>query len=111
MAEPKRSDDNAVSQAITLVKGYAKQETIDPLRNVGRWLAFGAAGALMLGIGLVLLLLALLRALQFETDVFTGKWNWVPYLITVAVCGAVATFALSRIRKATLGRPADGERR
>ncbi len=105
MSDQKRSDDSAVTEAIDLIKAYAKQETLDPLRGYGRWMAYGAAGSFLLGIGLFLLLLSLLRALQFETVAFDGKWNWVPYLITLVVCIGVAALALSRIRKTTLAEP------
>jgi hypothetical protein len=106
--EQRPAPDGSVGHAIDLVKRYAKQETLDPLRGVGRWLAFGAAGSLLLGIGLLLLLLSLLRALQFETDVFGGSWNWVPYLITLVVTVGITVLALSRVRKTTLARPIPG---
>ena len=74
-----------------LVVGYAKQETVDPLKTLGRYLGFGLAGSVAIGGGLVLLLLALLRGLQ-ELTVFndpspTGDsmWSWAPYAITAAV--------------------------
>ena len=62
--------------------GYAKQETIDPLKGLGRYVGFGVGGSLLLAIGPVALLgLAVLRALQTETGAgspATGRW--VPYL-------------------------------
>lgn len=74
-----------------LVVGYAKQETVDPLRTLGRSLGYGIAGSLMLGVGLTMLLLALLRGLQ-QIELFNdplaldgGTWSWAPYLITLAV--------------------------
>ncbi|HEY9556835.1 MAG TPA: hypothetical protein VIR58_08870 [Acidimicrobiales bacterium] len=79
---------------------YAKQETIDPLRGLGRFLAFGVSGAVALGLGLVLLLLAGLRALQTETgSTFTGNLSWAPYLITLAVGALLMALALMRITK------------
>lgn len=79
-----------------LVVGYAKQETIDPLKTLGRYLGFGLAGSLLIGGGLCLLLLALLRGLQeitFFNDHSIGKvdggtFSWIPYVIT-AVVGAI----------------------
>ncbi|MFV0315558.1 MAG: phage holin family protein [Microthrixaceae bacterium] len=77
-----------------LVVRYAKQETIDPLKTLGRHLGFGIAGSLLLGIGWVFALLALLRGLQrisFFNDTAApdgGTWSWLPYLI-VGVVGAV----------------------
>ena len=57
-----------------LVVDYAKQETLGPLKSLGRFLVFGVAGSLALTAGAVLLLLAGLRALQTETgSTFTGQ--------------------------------------
>ena len=65
-----------------LVVTYVKQETVVPLRQLGRYVGFGVAGALLLGLGVVLLGVGGLRALQTETgDTFTGDWSWAPYLI------------------------------
>ncbi len=78
-----------------LVVEYFKQETIVPLKQLGRYVAFGLLGALLLGFGAVFLGLAGLRALQTETDTtFTGNWSWVPYVIMVValLLGAAVTW-------------------
>ena len=63
---------------------YVKQETLGPLKAIGRTLAFGAGGAIMLGAGGILLLVGLLRALQSETGpLFAGEWSWAPYFPTL----------------------------
>jgi hypothetical protein len=76
-----------------LVVDYCKQETVVPLRQLGRYLAFGIVGAVLLGIGVVLLGVGALRALQTETgSTFTGDWSWAPYLVvvvTMALGGAL----------------------
>ena len=83
-----------------LTKSYARQETVDPLRGIGRYLVFGAGGAVLLGIGVILLMLAGLRALQTETGTtFTGSWSWLPYLIVLTGGAALIALALSRITK------------
>jgi hypothetical protein len=77
-----------------LVVAYAKQETLDPIKGLGRFIAFGVLGSVLLALGLVLLVLALLRALQSELpEVFDGNWSFAPYLITLAVCGLVLGLA------------------
>ena len=78
-----------------LSTAYAKQETLDPLKGLGRFLSYGLSGALLLGIGVTLLLVSGLRALQTETGTtFTGNLSWIPYLIImvagVGVLGLVA---------------------
>ena len=71
-----------------LTKDYARQETVDPLKGVGRYLGYGVAGALLGGVGVILLMLAGLRALQTETgDAFDGNLSWLPYLIVLVVAG------------------------
>jgi hypothetical protein len=83
-----------------LVLAYVRQETVEPLKGLGRFVAFGLAGSVGLGIGVVLLVLGVLRVLQTETGTaMTGNLSWIPYLITVIVCGAVAGLAVSRVGK------------
>jgi hypothetical protein len=73
-----------------LVRAYVKQETVEPVKGLGRYAAFGIAGSLVLSVGLVLLALAGLRALQTETgDALDGNLSWTPYLITLAGAGIV----------------------
>lgn len=77
-----------------LVRAFAKQETVEPMKGLGRSAAFGIAGSLLLSTGLVLLLLGGLRALQTETGTtFEGRWSWAPYLIALAGAGLVIALA------------------
>jgi Putative Actinobacterial Holin-X, holin superfamily III len=85
-----------------LVVAYAKQETVAPLRQLGRYVGFGLAGALVLGLGVVLLFVGGLRALQTETgSTFTGDLSWAPYLIVFAatVAGGIITWKARRARR------------
>ena len=85
---------------VQLVVAYAKQETLGPLKDLGRFVAFGIAGSLALALGSVLLLLAALRALQSETgSTFTGHLSWIPYVITAALATAVMALSVWRIAK------------
>ncbi|HEC10166.1 MAG TPA: hypothetical protein ENI86_11485 [Acidimicrobiales bacterium] len=87
-------------ELVELLKDYARQETVGPLKGVGRYLAFGLAGSLLIAVAVVLLTLALLRALQTETgSVFTGSLNWIPYLITLLFVVLVASLATRAILK------------
>ncbi|HUQ38745.1 MAG TPA: hypothetical protein VM030_01200 [Acidimicrobiales bacterium] len=81
-----------------MVIAYVKQETLEPVKGLARFVAFGMAGSAALAIGLVVLALAGLRALQTETGtVFQGNLSWAPYLITVTGCGVVAFLAVISI--------------
>ncbi len=83
-----------------LIVAYAKQETIGEIKPLGRFAIWGAAGSVFLSIGLVLLTLAGLRALQTETGTaFTGHLSWAPYLVTLVGCGIVAGLAARAIGK------------
>jgi len=44
-------------EIVTMVVAYVKQETVEPLQGLGRFVAFGAAGILVAGIGIFLLVL------------------------------------------------------
>lgn len=97
---PEKSLPTLASELWELVRDYAKQQAVEPLKGVGRFLGYGLAGAVLLGTGLLLLAVGLLRALQTETGSrFQGNWSWVPYLIVLVVCGAVIGWAASRMGK------------
>ncbi len=83
-----------------MATAYAKQETIDPLKGLGRFLGYGIGGAVLLGVGCTLLLLSALRVLQTQTSTtFTGNLSWIPYLL-VALCGVVLIgLAVMRVSK------------
>ena len=87
-----------------LLVAYARQETIEPLRNIGRYLAFGVGGMIVITVGVFMFGLSALRALQTQTgDVFSGFWSWVPYLIVAIVFGGLVTLAISRIGRGGVG--------
>lgn len=89
-----------VSELWQLTVDYAKQETIDPLKGLGRFVGFGLGGAFALGIGVTLLMLSGLRALQTETGTtFTGNLSWIPYLIVVAVGVLLILLAVARVNR------------
>lgn len=90
-----------------LVVGYVKQETVIPLRQLGRYALFGTAGAFLLGLGALLLGVGALRALQTETgDTFAGDWSWAPYGITflLLIAGGTITWAARQSRQERKGR-------
>ena len=81
-----------------LVLTYVKQETIVPIKGLGRFLALGVAGSAVLSIGLVMLVLALLRGLQTEADTtFDGDWSFAPYVLTLVACAVMALLAVRAI--------------
>lgn len=98
----------SISGVVDYVKTYAKQETLDPLKNAGRFLGFGAIGALLLGIGLSLISLGLLRLVQTEFDnLARGGWSFIPYVIVLVACVIVIGLAVLRIKKPSLNKERD----
>ena len=102
-----RANQRGVSivELVELVKTYAEQETVGPLKGAGRWLALGTAGAAVLGLGLTLLTLGLLRLLQTEWEsVTTGAMSWLPYLIVLVVVVGLLLITVTRISKKSLNK-------
>ena len=98
MSDESKSVATLGTELWQLIVAYLKQETIEPIKQLGRFVAFGVAGSLFLSVGLVTLMIAGLRALQTETGTtFTGNWSWAPYLFTLAGCGVFAALAARAI--------------
>jgi len=60
---PDPRTEPSVGGMVQLVKDYARQETVGPIRNAGRWAAFGGAGAVLFGVATILLMLAVCVAM------------------------------------------------
>ncbi len=89
---------HAGDDAFQLTVDYLKQETVEPLRGLGRFLYMGIAGSFFMAGGLLLILLGVLRLLQTETGTaLTGDWSWVPYAAVVVLGIAVMGVAVWRI--------------
>ena len=76
---------------------YVKEETVDPVKDLGRYAAYGSLGSLFVGLGSLLFLVGLLRILQTETAVFHGNLSWVPYLIVVVFALAILALVAWRV--------------
>jgi len=99
-----KSLGETISDIVELVKAYAKQETVDPIKRLGRYLGFGVAGSFLITTGIMLMLLAGLRALQTQTgSTFTGSWSWAPYAIMLVVTILIAILFLSFIKPSKKG--------
>ena len=82
---------------VEMILGYIKQETLAPLKSLGRFVGFGIAGSIFLTSGLVLGLVAELRALQTATGAFHGNLSWIPYLIVVVTALGLIAIAAWRV--------------
>ena len=96
-----------VKDLVQLLRDYAKQETVGPLRNLGRYLAFGIAGAIMMALAVVFLVLGGVRVLQSELTAFDGNWSFVPDLVGVAAL--LLIIAVAGMAVAREGKQSDGQ--
>ena len=96
----KQADPGDIGDVIDLVKTYVRQETVGPLKGLGRKVLVGLAGALLIGLGLFFLAIGLLRLIQDKLPrLARGSWSWSPYLIVVVFCVIITAIAMSRIKK------------
>ena len=92
-----------------LVRDYAKQETLFPLRGAGRWLGVGLIAGFLMSVGIVIVLVGVLRLTQ---DLLLYTWfvdqadglSFVPYLVTLAIGIATSAVVWSRVSVFELNR-------
>lgn len=88
-----KSAPRVASELWTLTVDYAKQEIKDPVKGLGTYLLWGSVSMLLVGLGMVLLAIGGLRALQTETgSTFTGSLSWAPY--GIVLLGSAVMLAL-----------------
>lgn len=76
---------------------YFKEQTVQPLKELGRFVAFGALGSIFVAFGVVIGLLGLLRMFQWLFPVLDGSLSWIPYLIVVVLAVGVGALVVQRI--------------
>jgi len=81
-----------------LLLAYGKQETVEPLKGLGRYVGIGLGAAVIGATGILMLTLGTMRVLQTHTGgSLGGNWNWVPYVAGLVVLGALIALAVTRI--------------
>jgi uncharacterized membrane protein YidH (DUF202 family) len=95
------STSESIAETVQMVKAYAIQETLDPLKTAGRWIGLGLVGALLIGFATGFLALGVIRMMQTEwPGTFGGRWTrLLPYVGGLALCLIVAALAVRRINK------------
>jgi len=81
----------------TLFLRYLKEETIQPLKELGRFVLFGALGSLCVGLGATLMLFGVLRFLQEQFRVLDGSLSWLPYLIIAVLASVIIALTTWRV--------------
>jgi hypothetical protein len=95
-----KSTTEVVNDLVDLLKNYARQEAVDPIKGLGRFIGFGTAASLSWGIAGTLLTVGVLRLLQVETrDFLDGNWSWVPYIGALLVSGLLTVLSLKLIKR------------
>ena len=104
-----RSLPKDIGELWELVVAYFKQETVEPLKNLRRFVLLGVLGSFCLGIGLVVLVVAALRVMQTQTGAHLRQnLSWIPYAIMIVVCLTVAGAAMAAWARS--GNPGKEER-
>jgi hypothetical protein len=83
---------------------YVKEETIKPLKDLGRFLLWGTIGSVFVGFGAVLLLVGSLRYLQWQFPVLDGSLSWLPYVIVAVIALMVVALTAWRVVSGTAKR-------
>lgn len=100
MAQRRDSQKAQFFETVSVIIGYVKQETLGAMRPLGRYLAFGVSGAVLVTFGFALILLGILRLLQSETgSTFHAHLSWVPYLVTMVIGVGMTLVSFSLARK------------
>jgi hypothetical protein len=104
MAQPGKSFQQTLKELWDLLRTYAQQETIGPLKNLGRQLGMGIGGSLSFALGWFLVVLGIMRLLQTHSLPGIGNWfmvhNWTIYILAVVL---IALAALVTVREARKG--------
>jgi flagellar biosynthesis protein FliQ len=86
-----------LEQVRDLFVRYLKEQTVQPLKELGRFVAYGVLGSIFVAFGVVVGLVGLLRMFQALFPVLDGSLSWIPYLIVVALALLVAAVVVQRI--------------
>jgi hypothetical protein len=86
-----------VKDLASMAISYAKQETIAPLKGLGRYAAAGFASAFCFAAGLFMIALGALRGIQAWSGAddakqegrFSGHLTWIPYVLAILICLAL----------------------
>ncbi len=100
----------STKELVSMSIAYIKQETKEPLAGIGRLLALGLAGATLMGFGLILYTLALLRGIQGafayvrangDRGPLSGSLTFIPYILTAVGCLVAIGIIVSMLMRAT----------
>jgi hypothetical protein len=82
-----------VTELVDMSKAYLQQETVDPLKKVGRYAGFSIGGGLLLAVGWLLVVMAILR---WVTELLPSgdAWEALAYVIAAIVGLGIAGISM-----------------
>jgi hypothetical protein len=103
VAQTTKSFQETIKELWELLKAYAAQETVDPLRTLGRRVGFGIGGSLLFSFGWFLITLGIMRLLQTHSLPLVHEWfmvhDWAVYGVALVILGIGMFGALRKIRR------------
>jgi hypothetical protein len=96
-----KSIPQVLSELWEMLVTYAKQETVQPLKGLFRFVGVGVAAMLLLGTGVLLMSVSVLRLLQTKEPFgwqLSGSLNFIPYLVSLLVLGVLIGLAVLAIK-------------
>jgi hypothetical protein len=96
-----KSIPQVLSELWEMLVTYAKQETVQPLKGLFRFVGVGVAAMLLLGTGVLLMSVSVLRLLQTKEPFgwqLSGSLNFIPYLVSLVVLGVLIGLAVLAIK-------------
>ena len=101
MPSEQKSIPQVLSELWEMLVSYAKQETVEPLKGLGRYVGYGIPGMFLLGTGVVMISVSVLRLLQTKEPFgweLSGSLNFIPYVVSLVVLGVLIGLAVLAIK-------------
>jgi hypothetical protein len=100
VAQPK-TWQQTLQELWELLRDYARQETVGPLKSLGVRIGKGLAGSVLVALGYFLIVLGVMRFLQTHYDK-TIDHNWIPYFVATAMILVMMFVAYKRMTRSEL---------
>ena len=108
MANAPKSFQQVLQELWDLLKDYARQETLGPLKNLGWQLKWGVPGAFFVALGVFLLSIGILRGLDWAP--WFPNHTYMAYLVVVVFLAVVLGLTWRKMRADMTGRRKEARR-
>ena len=108
MANAPKSFQQVLQELWELLRDYARQETLGPLKNLGWQLKWGVPGAFLVALGVFLLAIGILRGLEHVE--FFEAHNYRSYGAVVFFLVFALALIWKNMRANLSGRPKEARR-